>query len=283
MASTASPTLRRRQLGLELKILRVRKGLPAEEAAEAIGSAEATIYRYESGTHSVSKSSLQVLLNLYGVDDPAERARLDALRAEGSKRGWWSGYSSALRPSYQTFIGLEDSAVSRLDFASLVIPGPFQTPDYARAIMATALPKLTADVIDKRIDTRLKRQELITREKDPLAIHAIFDEATILRRVGGDKVWRDQLDHLLRLSARDNITIQVVPFTAGAFADALASFTLLKFPEGEPIAYVEQQTGDLYAEGDDALSYIQRFELLRTEARGPAESAEMIEELLRGT
>lgn len=276
VAVNVSPTLRRRQLGRELRAAREAKKITKERAAEELGAHISAIYRYENGGVSLKPLELKALMDLFGITEPQERARLEALRAEGKRRGWWSGYRSALRPSYQTFVGLEDSAVARRDFASIVMPGSFQTEEYARAVMATAIPQLSPAVIDSRVEVRLQRQELITRSVDPLRIHVVLDEAAVQRRVGGDAVWARQLDRLLELEQLRNVTVQVLPFSVGAFAEALAAFIILDFQEGEPIAYAELTAGDLYAEGPDAERFIQHFDALKTAALPPPLSVRMI-------
>ncbi|HEX8632387.1 MAG TPA: helix-turn-helix transcriptional regulator, partial [Catenuloplanes sp.] len=244
MAVNVSPTMRRRQLGRELRAAREAKDISREQVAEVLGAHLSAVYRYENGGVSLKPLELKALMDLFQITEPDERARLEALRAEGKRRGWWSGYRSALKPSYQTFVGLEDSAVGRRDFGSIVIPGLFQTEEYARAVMATALPQLDPAVIDSRVQVRLRRQELITREVEPMRIHAVLDEAAIQRRVGGDDVWTRQLSQVLALAQLRNVTLQVLPFSVGAFAESLGAFTILDFEEGDPIAYAELPTGD---------------------------------------
>ena len=279
MAVNVSPTLRRRQLGRELRAAREAKKITRERAAEELSAHLTTVYRYENGGVSLKALELKALLDLFDITEPGERARLEALRAEGKRRGWWSGYRSALRTSYQTFVGLEDSAVARRDFASIVLPGSFQTEEYARAVMATAIPQLDPGVIDSRVQVRLQRQELITRDVEPLRIHVVLDEAAVQRRVGGDGVWARQLDHLLELEQLRNVTIQVLPFSVGAFAEALGAFIVLDFAEGPPIAYAELTAGDLYAEGADAERFIQHFDALKTAALPPPLSVNLIRKL----
>lgn len=279
MAVNVSPTMRRRQLGRELRAAREAKKITRERAAEELGSHITAIYRYENGGVSLKPLELKALMDLFDIIDPEDRARLEALRAEGKRRGWWSGYRSALKPSYQTLVGLEDSATGRRDFASIVVPGLLQTEEYARAVISTALPPLDPAVIDSRVKVRLQRQELLTREDDPLRMHVVLDEAAVQRRVGGAGVWIRQLDRLLELADLRNITMQVLPFSVGAFADALGAFTLLDFAEGDPIAYAEMATGDLYAEGADAQRFVMHFDALKTAALPPPLSVNMIRAL----
>jgi transcriptional regulator with XRE-family HTH domain len=259
-----------------LRAARESRSITRERAAEELDSHISAIYRYENGGVSLKALELKALMDLFEIVEPEDRARLEALRAEGKRRGWWSGYRSALKPSYQTLVGLEDSAIGRRDFASIVVPGLLQTEEYARAVIATALPQLEPVVIESRVKVRLQRQGLITRGADPLRIHVVLDEAAVQRRVGGDGVWIRQLSHLLELATLRNITMQVLPFSVGAFADALGAFTLMDFEEGDPIAYAEMTTGDLYAEGADAQKYLLHFDALKTAALPPPLSVAMI-------
>ena len=112
-----------------------------------------------------------------------------------------------------------------------------------------------------------------------MRIHAVLDEAAIQRRVGGDDVWNRQLSQVLALAQLRNVTLQVLPFSVGAFAESLGAFTILDFEEGDPIAYAELPTGDLYAEGPDAQKFILHFDALRTAALPPPLSVGMIQRL----
>ncbi len=275
-----SPTLRRRQLGRELRQARERLGLSREQLASKLGSNVSTVSRVEAGVTGTSRGDLALWMAILGIDDPIECSRLEKLRAEGRKRGWWSAHHSALRPSYSTFIGLEDAADSRRDYSCLLIPSPLQTRGYAEAVMDTALPRLSADDIRRRVDIRIQRQEIVRRSDNPLELHVVLDEACIRRKVGGQQVWRTQLEHLLSMSYYRNITVQVLPFAAGALAEGLPAFVVLGFDNGPDIAHVELPTGDLYSEGEEAEKFVAHFDALRTVALAPAMSTAMIEELL---
>jgi len=280
MATKASPTLRRRQLGRELKAARETSSLTPQDAADVLSASVSTVYRIESGGVGLKAIELTALLDRYGITDQEVRTRLERLRAEGRQRGWWSGYRSALKPSYQTYIGLEDSAVAIRSFAGIVIPGPLQTAAYARAVMMTAQPPLTDPVISQRVEVRMQRQGLITRAEEPLRFHVVLDEAAVQRRVGGDAVWQAQLEHLVELAKLRHITVQVLPFDVGTFAESAGEFSILDFDEGGPVAYVESLSGDLYAEGDGVERFLLHFDALRTAALPPTRSVGMIEGLL---
>jgi hypothetical protein len=96
-------------------------------------------------------------------------------------------------------------------FEHSLIPGIFQTPEYARAVLE-AHPNITEEEVSERVAARLARQDILEREDPPAPVlWVLLDQNVLHREVGGLKVMRDQLTHLARMSRCPNITIQVIP------------------------------------------------------------------------
>ncbi len=279
MTTQGSPTARRRRLASLLRAAREAKGISREAAASHLRVTPGAISRWENGSNGVQHASLQMLMDLYEVTDPEQRAEWETLARAGKQRGWWAPYSGKLRPSFSTYVGLETDAVTVNYFAAVVVPGLLQTPDYARAMFAQAVPALDPATIDARVQVRIQRQAILTREQDPATLHAVLDEACIRRKVGGIEVWTAQMKHLLAQAERHNITIQVVPFDGGAHASVLGSFIVLSF-DTEPVAYIEQAAGDLFVEGPLAAVYQTMFNGLRAQALSPGMSVDLIRSAL---
>jgi hypothetical protein len=163
-------------------------------------------------------------------------------------------------------------------YETLVVHGLLQTEDYARALIRAALPTLDRDAVERKISVRMNRQELLTR-KQPLRVWAILDESLIHRRIGGTQVLRGQLDRLLQTADEPAVTLQVLPFAAGANPGMMGSFTAIRFPlEEDPgVVYVEGVTGDIFVEGDDVRRYSLLFEHLQATALSPNQSYDLIE------
>ena len=278
-----SPTVRRRQLGRELKRIREAAGRTREDAARHLDMSVPAIGRYESGAGGIRAKAVLELLDLYEVTDEDLRQQLAALAREGRVRGWWSAYASVIGYGYSTFIGFEEAAVEISDYESLIVPGLLQTEDYARAVIRTGLPaSLPEGKVEQRVQVRMERQ---SRLKAGLQLWAVIDESVIRRVVGGRDVMRAQLERLVEISeSLPNVTLQVLPFAAGAYPGMVGAFIILAFDDpltSPDIVYVEGATGDQFLEGADARPYSLQFNGLRAVGLDPAASARMIAEAAR--
>ena len=147
------------------------------------------------------------------------------LAREGKQQAWWQTLDWP--EPLSTYIGLEAEAVSIRTFESDVIPGLLQTKDYARALMRGAVPPLSQDDIEKHVDTRLRRQEILTRA-DPPKFHAVIDEAAFHRLPGGPAVMGAQLDSLMDLTRRP-VTSRCSLTTTGPHQAFDSTFTILDY------------------------------------------------------
>lgn len=248
---------------MQLRAHRERSGLTLDQAAASIGTAERSLRRWEKAQASIRTSDLRALLDLYTVND-SDRMELELLAREGRQRGWWTPYTSAVRPTFATFLGLEAEATSLMEFSATLLPGLLQTERYMRAVMSTAIPRLDDATIEKRTELRSKRQSEMFARGYPT--HFVIDQACLLRRVGDAEVMREQLTHLRTVAKSRLVTIQVIPFEIGAYASILGSFSILTFDGLPPVACIEELGGDLYADGSDSALYTEHFVALREAA-----------------
>jgi len=274
-----SPTVRGRRLMREVKRLRESSGMSPDEAARRLDFSKSKLYRIENGKSRIDADDLEDMLDLYDVRSP-DRDALVALGRDSRRRGWWTTYKDVFTGSY---VGLEYEA-ARIQVASHIVPGLFQTPEYARAVIAETRPALDADEVERRVAARVARQQAVLHRDNAPDIHVVLDEAALHRRVGGEEVMMQQLAGLAKASAQPGITIQVLPFAAGASAALEGDFVILAFPDPEdpPVAYAEGLFGDLYLESKEELDrYSLAWTHLLDKALSPAESAAMISELLQ--
>lgn len=280
MATNKSPTVQRRRLGQLLRQFRTEKGLTVKEAGVHIERSESWMSRVELGQCGLHLGELRTIMDLYQVANPDARAEMESLARDGRQRGWWSRYRSALSTDYAAYIGFEESASRLLVYESLVIHGLFQTEDYARTVIRASSPTDSEDAIERRVQVRLTRQELLTREP-PLEVWAVFDEAVLHRVIGGDvAVHAAQLDCLLGIARLPGVRIQVIPFREASNPGALSAFTVLQFPDDYPeIAYLEGLTGDIYEEGEAARRYTLQHEGLRSAAMSETSTMALIKKI----
>ena len=274
-----NPTLRARRLALELLRRREAAGLTREEAARQLEWSTSTIFRIETGRSRPQPGNVRVLLELYGVTGP-ERDGLIRLSREARQSGWWHSFRDVLPNPYEVFIGLEAGAASIRNFEPVVIPGLLQTEEYARQMSRGGPRELDREDIERRVQVRIERQRILTREDRP-RLWAVIDEAVIRRVVGGPEVMREQLRHLIECAEQGKTTLQVVPFSAGAHAGTTGPFIILDFPEptDPSVVYVETLAGDLYLEERaDVDRYTLAFDRLLAAALHPDDSVRLVQQ-----
>ena len=278
MATRAKPpTVRLRRLAAELRRLRSDAGYSREQVEAHTGVNEGTLYRIETARARPQRRTLLALLDLYHVDQPLRDDLLDIARtADG--QGWSRPYHWQLPGEYAAYISFEAEARVVHNYESLFIPGLLQTQDYGRAMVRGVLPNATDDEIDERVEARSERQKLLDGD-NPLELWAVIDEAAIRRVVGGKSVMATQLDHVVQLMQRPNITVQVITFGSGAHPGMPGAFVHMEFrDELDPdLVYVDTLAGDIFLETDeDIRRYRSMFDHLRAGALSPNESARLI-------
>ncbi len=199
------------------------------------------------------------------------------LAREGKQQGWWQSYELDY---FAMYVGLEEDAMAIRSFKSSIVPGLLQTAEYARSIHDSGEPKYPPDKIDQLIQVRLTRQRALTKES-PLQFEVVLDESVLRRVVGGNRAMSDQLQRIYDDSRRSNITIQIMPFTAGAHPAVESSFDIIEFGSVAPtVVYVEGLVGNMYLERpQDIDRYEKSFERLRGIALSPQDSIELIAEM----
>ncbi|WP_433197528.1 helix-turn-helix domain-containing protein [Nocardia sp. CA-107356] len=249
---TTGSTMPRRQLGRHLRDLRNRARMTTRMAAQQLEWSEAKIWRIETGQTSLRSLDVEAMCKIYGA--PTDLVQpLTALARETKARGWWTGYSDVIAEGFEVYIGLEEAARALSTYENDLVPGLLQTEAYARALLQSARPAASEAEIDRRVRLRMARQALVIRKDAPLQLDVVISEALLWRRVGGDEVAAEQLNHLRRMCDLPNVRIQVVPSDSG-YHDGMDSgrFVLLEFAEAQgelrepPVVYVEAFTGPVY-------------------------------------
>jgi transcriptional regulator with XRE-family HTH domain len=279
------PTVQRMLVGAQLRRLRTEVGLTREEAGEAIRASEWKIHRLENGQVGYKERDIIDLLRLYGVTDPTEVAELVALAREANTPGWWQHYGDVLPPWFRTYVDLESAATLIRTYEGQFIPGLLQTDDYMRAVVQGAHLDEPSDELGRRVRLRMARQQLLTRDQPP-RLWAVIDEAAMRRPVGGPEVMRGQLERLIEATKLPNVTLQVLPFGAGAHPAMQGSFSILRFPDRElpDVVYLEHLTNAVYLDKREEVErYLDVMELLCVQSEPPARTVELLEKLLDNT
>lgn len=265
----AGPTIRRRQLGIELQRLRDAAGVTRAEAATAIGCSPARIGHIELGRNVLNKAELIVLVRDRYQAGPQILATLEDLRQEASRRGWWSTYG--LPEWLAAYVGLEYDAISVRSVELELIPGLLQTEQYARELHLLRGHLKPAEV-DRRVAMRLRRQDRLTGP-DPLRHSVVISEAALLRCARQPGVAEAQFRQLIDRARWPNIDVRVIPIDAGLHIGMAGAFSLLSFPDGllSDAAHEEHALGGHIIDDESAVS---QFATLFAELHGQAPDAD---------
>lgn len=247
----SDPSALRFLIGHDLRGARERAGVKQVEAGKILGCSQAKINYLETGKTQQKPDEVALLLRSYGADvDHVDR--LTSLAGRADQATWWAPFSEVLPDWFKTFVGLEGLATVASTYASLVLPGQLQIPEYATALLAGNLrvPPLNAPQV---VQARMARQRL-TDSSNPLWFRAVIEEYALERLVGGRAVMQAQLEHLLRLMERDHIELHVMPATVAVHDGLDGNFLLLDFDDAQSIGYIEYPTGALYIQDDEHLA-----------------------------
>lgn len=265
-----SPTARRIMLGTRLRRLREAADISRSEAGFTIRSSESKISRLELGRVSFKPRDVTDLLTMYGVTDPEKREVFLEMVRRSNEPGWWHRYTDLVADWFQDYLGLEESASRIQTWEQQFVPGLLQTEDYAKAIISHGWSPMAAQSVQRQVGMRMRRQALLGRP-DPPKLWAVIDESVLHRPIGGRQVMLDEVEHLIELTKRPNITLQVVPYQFSGYA-AEGSFTALRFAEPElpDVVYIEHLSGALYLDKrSDTELYGRVFDRLTVDAYTP--------------
>ncbi|SFT08305.1 helix-turn-helix domain-containing protein [Saccharopolyspora flava] len=276
----ATPTVRRLQLGNELRHARQAAGLEQADAAKILDCAVTKISRLELGQSGINKGDLVLLLNEYGDTDEHKQWMIELARAR-SARGRWGGYRSVFPEWFRMYVDLETDANDMRQVQTELIPGILQTEAYIRAL-ETSSPRANDSDVDSSVRARQERQELLTGANPPNAAF-IMSESCLRRQIGGPAIMKDQIRYLEELALMDHIHLQVMPFDAQTHAGAISyGFTMLTIssPGSTPdleFVYVESFDDARYLDDKGSVAdYVSLWNRLQAAALGPKESLDLM-------
>ncbi|WP_406690845.1 DUF5753 domain-containing protein [Saccharopolyspora sp. ID03-671] len=270
------PAVRRVQVGLMLRAMRERSGVKSKEINETLDWYVGKLQKVESGNLTVSAAEVNELLRLFGSEDQEEADRLRALAKEARRRD-----QPARVPDWAaTYVALEGAAVEIKYYDPEVIPAILQTEFYATAILSNPLDD--SQNVEPAVAERMARSDRAMSEGGP-DLWCVIGEAVLYRQVGGRSVLRDQLQHLRKMAARPNVTLQILPFEAGEHVALGSSFRLLHLDEPEATyVYVEALTsGDYLDKPTHTNRYVTAFDSLRMVAASDRVTVKMLDRRIK--
>ncbi|WP_210571429.1 helix-turn-helix transcriptional regulator [Streptomyces sp. GESEQ-4] len=269
-STTGAPTVLRMILGRRLQERRLGAGASLEDAAKALRVTPLTIRRLEKAEVALKPLYVEKLLETYGAD----RQEIDefvVLAERANEPGWWHAYRDVLPNWFSAYVSLETGAKTLRTYEPHYVTGLLQTGRYAREVLSGGFPGAGDEDLRRRVDLRLRRQGLLERPDAP-TLWVVMEEAVLHRVVGGPEVMREQIERLLEVSELEHVSVDVVPFTAGAHVGVCAPYTYFRFEEPElpDIVYTEILSGAMYLDQrSDVAAHLEahnRMSLLTSDA-----------------
>ncbi|MGW1955397.1 helix-turn-helix domain-containing protein [Streptomyces sp. NPDC001920] len=278
--SEPAPTLLKMLVGVQLAGVREDVGLSQDQAARAVGFSPAKLSRIEAGKgrRPPTEADVRALLELYKADEYEASLLLQLLRRAGEP-GWWQRYDKRLMPEwFDRLVGLQEAATAIRTFELQYVPGLLQTEAYTRAVVERGLPSASAREVQRRVELRMRRRELLNRPDAPL-LWAIVDESVLLRVLGSREVMREQLEHLEAMARLPHVTLQIVPLDVTNASAPAIPVTYLRFGGVDlpDIVYLEHIRSAAFLEDqDETEEYRIALDRLGDEALNPRESLERL-------
>lgn len=286
--SNRYPTMRSHRLGIALRRLRREAGFTGDEVVEKLRPlgrwSPTKLSRIEAGLVEARHGDISDLLDLYGLDgeDNPIRTELISLARDSAKRGrWFEEYGGILKAPFHIYLDFEEVA-SDLCKVGSIVPGLLQTREYARALIASSIEEPTPEEVELMTDLRMSRQKIFERNHPP-NFTSLLDESVLRRTVGGPNVLRAQLEHLLEMTERSNVSVNVIPYTAGEYPAIDAPFSIIGFsdPLFSDVVYMEHMIRATYLDDPGEVEiYKRRFKLMQSASLNKRESRKTIAKFL---
>jgi len=281
MEDSASPLMLRRRLRTEIRAARLEKELTQEQVAEAMVWSLSKMNRIEKAKSSISVNDLKVLLPFYGITKKEKVDELVAMAKAARQSPWWRRYSEVAPPALLELIDYESAASSVSQFETMFVPGILQTEEYASAVLQVFYDeKSVPEKVAALVDLRTRRRDLLAGENAP-KFSFILDESVLHRLAGNPGITSRQLLHLVNAAELPNVTVQVVPFTAGLHPGMKGPFELIQFEDtpDENVVFLEGPRGDFLSdEPKETENYLEAFKRIADTALGPSDSVGRIRE-----
>jgi transcriptional regulator with XRE-family HTH domain len=282
MALSTTPTVIKRYIAFELRRLRETAGKHQSDAARRLDTSSGRIGHFESGRNVPKLTEVEILLPFYGADELVDGFRELIVQARTAPAVFEPDESMTLPPGFDLYLGLEQGASRIVTYDAMTVMGILQSRPYAEALLRGHDETLDGAEVQRRIDLRMRRQEVLHRDESSLELVTIVDEAVLHRQIGGPDVHRQQLDHLLTVAKRSNVTIRVLPYKVGVHPALHGPFTILEFPIARDpgVVYLEDRMGGRYRDDtEDIDEYAAVANRLLKLALPEVDSASMIQKV----
>lgn len=279
--SPESPEVLRRKIRNILRQEREQRGITQKAAAERVLWSQSKLIRIETGVSPAAPADVRLLLLEYGADE-ARVAEIVEIAKAARRPDDWEAFRGIYSNASLNLFANERASTLIQKYEPTLVPGLFQTEDYARALLKET--RSNPAKIDERVRARILRQEMLESDDCP-TLHFIIGEATVSRPIGGNKVMIEQIEKLKSLAGHKKITLRMMPFSRGAHPGLGSAFTILEFkdPDLPDLVYLESADRESIVRDDqnEVDRYNRRFAELQDMASTPEELPAQLDEIAK--
>jgi transcriptional regulator with XRE-family HTH domain len=255
--------------GAVLKALREESGLTQEEFGLRVRYSASYVAKIEQGKRFPPKNLPARAGEVLGV----VAGKVLAAAARSLKR------KAGLASWFLQWAGIEEEAISLYAYECRAVPGLLQPESYIRAVFDLRLPPVTEEQVEREVDARLDRQQLITNRPNT-AFSFVIEQCVLERRMGGAEVTRRVIDHLLDVRARRNVEIQIMPTVQEDHCGIDGQVYLAETPDHQWLGYTEgQRSSSLISDPNDVSVLLQRYGKLRSQALDCRATVKLLEQM----
>lgn len=263
------------------EVARFDESLARVDQAQASPEDREAIQRVRDTVAAQAEAQVDAWIATRREEWAKEVSRWQLLSKESGKRGPWAESGRTVGPSYQDFAEAEAMAEQIYTWSAQAIPGLLQTKTYSEGVIrpaAEAYP-VGAYPVDHLLTLREQRKGLLTRRQLP-EIHAVVDEAALMRLVGGPDVMQEQFRHLLMLVETKGLHLQVLPFAAGGHTGLSGAFDLFGFGPDTMVFREGHGDGTFIDDDEQVHLYQARYQLLQDQAWSSEETLGYLQDVL---
>ncbi|MFI6284708.1 helix-turn-helix domain-containing protein [Streptomyces sp. NPDC051018] len=244
-----NPTALKLILGGKLRELRTAAGLDPADVDSRLGFSRSKTSRIELGRHGCKRGDALAFLSLYGVDGEDRVAEFLRLVEQSHRADWWRSFNDVLSDFFTPLVALEGAAERIRTYEPFYVPGLLQTSAYTRAVINAGPGRQLPHEVTRRVELRQERQRQLDQTDAP-RLWAVIDESVLLRTVGGREVMRAQLEHLLAMTERPRVTLQIAPLDVSAAVGVGTGVTYLRFALSDlkDAVYIEHLTDSTFSQ-----------------------------------
>jgi transcriptional regulator with XRE-family HTH domain len=270
-------TPKARALGAALRAAREEKQMVLRELAAAIDRDVGVLSRWETGERTPRPEQVAQILTRLGVDGD-RYADIMTLAYGTNESQWVATTLPEQRQQMVAYVDWEQSASRIVEVAPLLVPGLLQTGDYARAIMTAPGSGVPADEIASRVATRIGRREVITKPS-PATLLVLLGRGALNQDIGGRQVLIGQLEQLVKLAARPNIELRVVPDHRGWHPGLEGGFVLFESIKSSVVFVGTRRSALMLHEDGDVNAYQRAIDQILKVSLPPEDSVKLIADL----